>query len=440
MHPSLESWRPGADGPWDRAAAAHLLRRAGFGPRPGDIERALERGFDATIAEALVPPGHDARELSEIETLLPVGKIEHLQAWWMSLILGDGAPIVERMALVWHDHFATSSDKVDDVVLMHRQNRIFREQGLGDFRAMLHALAKDPAMLVWLDGNENRRGTPNENFARELFELFALGLGNYTEHDIKEAARGLTGWGTDGRSFALRTAWHDDGEKTLFGRTDKFDGEAVVDWTLAQPACARFLARSLLQNFVSRAVAPEVEAELAGVLERNEWHVGRTLELVLRSKLFFAPESRNARIAGPVELVAMAVRALDARVAPAVAVRAAARMGQSLFRPPSVKGWDGGRTWIHAGSWLARHELMTQLAKADGRSEGTVQLDLQRLCGGAKDAGAACEAIVRALLPCGVDASYARPLSDAARGSPSLAHARQTVALLVLTSPEFSFI
>ena len=160
--------------------------------------------------------------------------------------LAGGAPLRERMTLVWHDLFATSNDKVDDVRLMHAQNELFRTQGLGDFRALLHALARDPAMLVWLDGDSNRRGHANENFAREVLELFALGIGNYGERDIQEAARAFSGWGTEGRASVFRAAHHDDGEKTLFAQTGRWSSDDALDLILAQPACARHVARVLL--------------------------------------------------------------------------------------------------------------------------------------------------------------------------------------------------
>jgi len=247
----LAPWRPGVDGPWDRAAAAHLLDRAGFGAGPGELDAAVERGFEATLAGLFEPAGHDRALREGIRSLLGNGDVETLQAWWMALMLGGGDPLSERLALHWHDWFATSHDKVDDVRMMHAQNELFRSRGAGDFRELLHAVTVDPAMLVWLDGDDNRRGHPNENFAREVMELFALGIGNYTERDVLEAARGLTGMGTAGRAYRFRERHHDAGPKTIFGRTGDFDGPGTVDLVLAQPACARHVARGLLDRFLS---------------------------------------------------------------------------------------------------------------------------------------------------------------------------------------------
>jgi len=429
----LEPWRPSA-GAWDRAAVAHLYRRAGFGATPEELERALAAGLEASL-EPLFAEHTDPALRDSIRPLLAAGELELLQAWWMSLILAGGAPLRERMTLVWHDLFATSNDKVDDVRLMHAQNELFRTQALGDFRALLHAVARDPAMLVWLDGDSNRRGHPNENFARELLELFALGLGNYDERDIRAAARAFTGWGTDGRAFAFRAGQHDDGEKTLFGCTGCWSGDDALELVLVQPACARHVARVLLEAFVAgEAQAPWIEA-VARELVRCEWNVERVLRTLLSSRLFFSPVARRARIAGPVELVAVAVRALEARVAPRRAARWAAEMGQALFRPPSVKGWDGGRAWIHSGSWIARHNALVELAQGRPGGEGEVRVELARLLGPAAGDELAAT-LLEHLLPDSADAELAAALRRTLR-QPELERARTAGAALLLTTPEF---
>ncbi|MSR63770.1 MAG: DUF1800 domain-containing protein [Planctomycetes bacterium] len=428
----LEPWRPTA-GAWDRAAAAHLYRRAGFGATPAELERALEVGHEASLEQLFAERTEPALRAS-IRPLLAAGELELLQAWWMGLILAGGAPLHERMTLVWHDLFATSNDKVDDVRLMHAQNELFRTQGLGDFRALLHALARDPAMLVWLDGDSNRRGHANENFAREVLELFTLGIGNYEERDVQEAARAFSGWGTEGRASVFRAAQHDDGEKTLFAHAGRWSSDDALDLILAQPACARHVARVLLEAFVGSEVQEPWIAAVVAELVRCEWNVERVLRALLSSKLFFSPAARRARIAGPVELVAVAARALGARVAPRRAARWAAEMGQALFRPPSVKGWDGGRAWIHSGSWIARHNALVELARG-GADEGEVHVDLALVLGaGAGEALAA--ALLERLLPDTADAELAAALRRTLR-QPDLEQARIAGAALLLTTPEF---
>lgn len=433
----LEPFRPGADGPWDRAAAAHLLRRGGFGPAPGDVQRAVAEGPERTRARLFEPPGHEPALLEGIRHMLAAGSVEHLQAWWMALILAGGDPLRERVTLMWHDHFATSHDKVDDVRLMHRQNELFRALGLGDFRVLLHALAKDPAMLVWLDGDQNRRGHPNENFAREVLELFGLGIGHYAEHDVTEAARAFTGWGTRGRAFAYRAEHHDAGEKTVFGRRGDFTGEEVIDLVLAHPACPRWIARRLLEEFVTPDATDALVDEVADLLVEHDWNVGQTLEQLLGSRLFFAAEHRSARIAGPVELVAFSARATGAQVPPKEVARAAGRMGQSLFRPPSVKGWDGGRAWINAGTWLARHNLLTRLASAHVDGGEKLRVDLTVCTDQPRSVDEVPERVCAALLfaPHGDD--YERVLHGAAAEANDVDGALARVAALVMTSPEY---
>ncbi len=425
----LEPWRP-RSGEWDRPAALHLFRRAGFGARPQELARALEEGPAPTLArlfeERTTPELRDS-----IRPLLAAGNIEHLQAWWMALILAGGAPLRERMALVWHDLFATSNAKVDDVRLMHAQNELFRSGGLGDFRALLRALARDPAMLLWLDGDTNRRGHPNENFARELMELFALGLGNYDERDVQEAARAFSGWGTAGRAFVFRREHHDEGDKTLFGRTGNWDGERALEFVLEQPACARHVARVLLEAFVAPAPAEAWVEALARVLVQTEWRIDRTLEVLLGSRLFFSPAARRTRIAGPVELVAVAARALDAPLAPKRAARLATDMGQALFRPPSVKGWDGGRAWIHSGSWIARHNALVTLVSSAGDG---AEPELARWL---EESDEMPVRVLERLLPEALGGEPQRALERALGAAAGPDEARAAALALVLTSPEF---
>jgi len=435
MLDGLRPWEGGASA-WNAAAAAHLLRRAGFGATPLETERALAEGLEATLARLF--EDRAAPELrGAVRPLLASGSLDLLQAWWMSLILEGGAPLRERMTLVWHDHFATSNDKVDDVRLMHGQNELFRSKGLGDFRVLLHELARDPAMLVWLDGNSNRRGQPNENFAREVMELFALGIGAYAESDVHEAARAFTGWGTEGRSFVFRAQQHDAGQKTLLGRTGHWNGDDVVDLLLEQPACSRHVARVLLEAFVAPHPDDEWIASLAAVLRERDWHVGRTLEVLLRSELFFSARARRSRIAGPVELVALAARMLDATIAPKEAARLASAMGQALFRPPSVKGWDGGRAWIHSGTWIARHNGLVALA--EGAQSRGIRRDLARAFGEtAREA--LPDRVLATLLPDGATSALAEAVTRAIQSAPDLDQARTVATALVLTAPEFHLV
>lgn len=416
---------------WDASAAAHVLRRVGFGADRDRVARAVREGLEATLVDIESRREHSKLLTSDsIEHLASLGKLAPLQARWMALILGDGAPLLERTTLMWHGHFATSNAKVNDVQLMHRQNELFRRKGLGDFRELFLAVAKDPAMLIWLDGDLNRAGAPNENFAREVLELFGLGIqGGYSEDDIKETARALSGWTVARRRFVFRSEHHDGGEKTLFGRGDVFSGEQAIARVLEHPACKRWIARRLLTTFVLPDPTREHVERWGAVLAEEDWHIGRTLGRLFRDPLFLSAEARRSRISSPVELIAGVALATRAEVAPAEAARAAAAMGQSLFEPPTVKGWDGGRAWIDPGTWLSRHNLLTRFA-LDGK------LDVARTFGDVpRDEVVA--AVCDLFLPDGVEQDMRAALDDASRSAPSESDALRRVTGLVLTSPEY---
>jgi uncharacterized protein (DUF1800 family) len=403
-----------------------LWRRAGFGARRETIARSVALGLEATLDEIFATHEHDTALRDGIRPLLSLGKIESLQAWWMALILADRAPLMERVALSWHGHFATSWDKVQDVRTMHAQIELFRNQGLGDFRRLLHGVARDAAMLVWLDGERNRRGQPNENFARELLELFALGIGNYDESDIQEGARAFTGWRVEERRAVFRKADHDPGVKEIFGARDHYDAEQAVELVLAHPACPRHVARRLVKEFIAPEPAESDVRAWAAVLLEEDWNIGRTLRRMFISESFFA--ARRTRIAAPVELIAGTLISLETSVAPLEAARAAESMGQSLYRPPNVKGWPGGRNWIHAGSWIARHNHLTDwAAKAELFDEVVA-------------AEAVVEPVLDLLLPDYEDEAYRKTLHAAASECDDAAQALREVLTLVLTSPEYHLI
>jgi len=425
----LKRWRPGRGG-WDRAAAAHLHRRAAFGATPAELDKALALGVDGAIDALLDRDAHEPALLGSARHLLGAGDEEVLASWWFALILAGGAPLRERATLIWHGHFATSNAKVRDVRLMHAQNELFRERGLGDFRELLHAVARDPAMLKWLDGDENRRGAPNENFARELMELFALGRGAYGERDVQEAARAFTGWGTDRRAARFRPENHDPGPKVVLGRRDVKSAEDAVDAVIAHPACARHVAARLLRELVAPEPEPAWIEATAETLLGAKWSIRATIEAILRSELFFSRDVRRARIAAPVELIACAARGLSAELAPLTAAREAARMRQALFLPPSVKGWDGEAAWADAGAWVARHNLLVSLADAcdvTAFEDEPARRAVERL---APDlAGTAFE---RAL-----SSSLARAHADEGSRDASREAVARTALALVVTAPEY---
>ena len=239
------------DGQWSRSAATHLLWRTGFGASADEIQQATQDGLDKTLDRLLAPPVETA-EFGKADALLrqaafDSGSIADLKAWWLHRMTASANPLVEKLTLLWHNHFATSNAKVDSVPLMAAQNDLLRRESLGNFRPVLHGIAKDVAMLVWLDSNSNRKRHPNENFSREVMELFSLGVGNYSEHDIQEAARAFTGWHVRNGEFWFNAIQHDTGEKVVFTKRGNFDGGDVIELCLEHPACPRFLAFKLLR-------------------------------------------------------------------------------------------------------------------------------------------------------------------------------------------------
>lgn len=289
------------------------------------------------------------------------GSIADLKAWWLYRLLNSANPLAEKMSIFWHSHFATSNAKVQSVPNMAAQNDLIRQHAVGSFRKLLHGIARDVAMLVWLDGNANRKRQPNENFAREVMELFSLDVGNYTEQDIKEAARAFSGWQLREGKFWFNALQHHSGNKTVFGKSGNLDGDDIVDLCLAQEACPRFLARKLLRTFV----VPEPDADLIdGLAQRFRFHdfaMSTVLRELFASQLFFSPAARNAIIKSPIELVLGARRSLDSHPNLSAAVPLLAGLGQDIFEPPTVKGWDGGRLWISSTSMLQRANFAAEL-------------------------------------------------------------------------------
>jgi uncharacterized protein (DUF1800 family) len=283
----------------------------------------------------------------------------------MREIVSTPTPLAEHMTLFWHNHFTSSLKKDKLPQLLYRQNVLLRSQALGNYKTLLHAIARDPAMIVFLDNRVNRVGEPNENFARELLELFTLGQGNYTEQDVKEAARAFTGWTLippDG-SFFERPRLHDDGRKTFLGRTGNLDGDDILDIILAQPQAADFIVGELWTEFVSATPDPQQVKTIAAQFRRN-WEIAPVVAALLKTPQFRNPANAGTLTKSPVDLVAgtlvtLGVPVTDGRF-PAVA---AGLLGQTLFNPPNVRGWPGGDSWINSQTLVAREQFLESLTR-----------------------------------------------------------------------------
>ena len=370
--------------------ARHLLARTGFGPTDTEVtayaamtrEAAVDsllRGAQtvatlappasATDMSPLRPPRGDAtaeERKAFIRTQVREGL--ELRAWWINEMTVTPSPLTERMTLFWHNHFVSAQPKVRTTRLMYWQNATLRANALGNFGTLLHAIAKDPAMLVYLDGVRSRKGTPNENFAREVMELFTLGEGHYTEQDIKEAARAFTGWSLDRETgrYVFRPSLHDYGEKTVLGKKGRFDGDDVLDILLARPETAEHVTAKLWRELVAPDVNGAEVRRIAARFREAHYDIRVALKEILTSDAFYAAEQRGALVKSPVELVVGTLRVFEVRPQQALPFAvAAAGMGENLFSPPNVKGWPGGDVWINTTTLLARKQFVDRIMRAD---------------------------------------------------------------------------
>ena len=341
------------------APAAHLLRRAGFRASPAEISHAIEQGLEGTVKDLFDDGKEQEAQFQETfrrlsGSFVDFTDIGQLQAWWCYRMLTTRTPLREKLTLFWHGHFATSSHKVDESFLMHQQCETLRRLCWSNFRELVLAVSRDPAMLVYLDGESSTKENPNENFARELMELFTIGVGHYTEKDVRDAARAFTGWHRDNAKFNFNVEAHDDGDKEILGRKGKLGGTDVIDALMAHPALPRFIARRCCCFSPVPRPPAEVVEEAAEVFRNGQLSVKRFLMTLFQSKFFYSESCRRTRISSPVECVIGACRSLGLRLAAPECRDRITAMGQELYGPPNVKGWDGERKWIHASSWAER--------------------------------------------------------------------------------------
>jgi len=367
----LAPYVPNAKEPWNLARVHHLHWRASFGATWAELKAGVERGHEATLQTLLSGTrevGVPERANEMIETLQHAAATRNSrwQALWFWRMLLSADPLGERLTLAWHDHFATSFQKVQSMAMMAAQNATIRAHARGSFRDLLPACVKQPAMLLWLDASSNYREHPNENLARELMELFTLGEGHYTEHDVREVARALTGWRVDHEDrFWFYGEHHDQGEKTVLGHKGAFDGDGVLAILLDHPATARRIAWRLCNTFlVESLVTADLLDALARELVESNLELGRAVERILRSRVFFCDANLHALPAPPavhVTALARALECFDARTS--LLDVFAAEAGQHLFNPPSVFGWPHGKQWITTGSLVGRTKFARALVE-----------------------------------------------------------------------------
>ena len=395
-----DSIKPLENQDWDLSKAKHLLERAGFGGTPEEVEFLFRLGLPKAVEHLVYyenisvihmpefdesdihdpglinfPPSRPATTKLAKETGEALGikvkesgnrklqpivnkfffwlrasrlETKRVAYWWADRMINSPRPLEEKMTLFWHNHFANNETKVRDYRKLLLQNKTFRLHATGNFRNLIIATAKDPAMLYFLDAGQNIKGSPNENFAREIMELFTLGVGNYEEKDIREAARAFTGWNTNDLEFIVNKDQHDSENKTILNNTGNFSGEDVIDILLSQEAASKFIVKKIYKEFVNEIYNEKIIESYADILRKNNFELKPLLSAIFLSKDFYSNENMGSHIKSPVELVVSTYRKLGLKDTPGIPDfnQSTTSMGQTLFWPPTVAGWAGGKSWI----------------------------------------------------------------------------------------------
>ena len=369
-------------GPWNSREAAHLLRRAGFGGSPQEIATAASAGMEAAVSKLMhfgidslpqAPQGDISYSNGPLaDKVQRRNAIMLTQLWWLNRCLLTTNPLQERMVYFWSNHFTSGIGQKGIMPEMTvDQYSLFRRFALGNYAQLTKEVSRDPAMLHYLDGIVNRAQHPNENYARELMELFTLGVGNYTEEDVRQSARAFTGNTVDrlsGQSI-FNPRLHDDGVKTFLGRSGNFDGDNIVDIIMSQPATARFMARKFLRAFVYDDPENELVDAVAAKFRDSGYDVASVVGTILRSNVFYSQRAYRALVKSPLELTIGAMKTLGATAVGARTLGALAQMGQIPMQPPNVAGWTGGRLWLNTGTYNARLNYLHQLVMFKPASE-----------------------------------------------------------------------
>jgi uncharacterized protein (DUF1800 family) len=386
------------DSKWNDATAAHLLNRAGFGGTPEEVAKLRENGLVAAVGSFIdvksnaadVPPPAWSRPRDiraqrmeikaakdrgeEVQTklrqirMMEGDEIVDLRRWWLDRMLYGQAPLLEKMTLFWHGHFATSIQKVHDTYWMWLQNDTLRRSALGNFKTLVKKMSRDPAMMIYLDLQQSRPEHPNENWARELMELFTVGIGNYSEQDIRESARAFTGYRIDFTTQQFRFApfQQDRGTKTFMGKTGNLNGDDIIDTLVGKPQCAQFIGRKLWRFFVEDEPSQQIVDAVAERIRAHNFEMRPFLREMFSSAEFYSNRVMGNQIKSPIQFIVQSSKLLNSSLpAPIAAQNAMRQMGQILFAPPNVKGWDGGREWISTSTLLFRDNFANYLINGD---------------------------------------------------------------------------
>ena len=369
----------------ESARIALLVRRAGFAARPSELAHYVQLGWDGTLNELLYPElvqeDLDGLLKTMQGNLLDLQNIEDVQTWWLYRMVQTRRPLLEKLTLFWHGHFAVANYKVGNPLMMHQHVQLLRDNALTTFDNMLLKVARDPAMLIWLDGGSNHRNAPNENFGRELLELYTLGIGNYSEDDVKAAARSFTGWNLRGTEYYFDENQHDAGQKTFLGLTGNLDGTDVITTVVNHPSTAQRIVGKLFAFFAYPNPEPEVLAPLVDVYNTSGHDMSKVTEAILRSDAFVSERSQFEHIKSPVEYVVGSTRMVNATIRERDLIPVLRLLGQEILNPPNVAGWPGDTNWINPSTLLTRWNFAARLTSARGQTGDGGEIKPEALVG-----------------------------------------------------------
>ena len=414
-------YQPDAGRPWDARLAAHLLRRAGFGPSMPEIDQAVAGGPQETV-DRLIHPNGDLPAFEQVYAdyeRASQGSVDALRAWWLRRMIETPFPLLEKLTLFWHGHFAASQAEVGRGPLLQRHVNLLRVHALGDFRSLLEAVMLDPAMLVCLEAQKSRKATPPTALARTLLAHFTVGKENFSESDVADTARAFTGWFVNRNSREFYDREFDQGEKEIFGKKGNFTAEQALALVADQKATSQTIVRKLYRQFVSEVDEPDIPLldPLAESFAKNANVLG-TVETILRSNVFFSPAAYRCRVKSPVEYAVGLIRALEGRVATDRLSRSLADLGQNLYNPPTSAGWPDGLDWLNEATILGRNNLAWELLQQTGDNKYRLDAATYARNHGKQDAAAAQALFVQLLLQsdvAGSAAGHAETIEQAAR-------------------------
>lgn len=381
--------------------ARHLVSRTGIGAEWNEVNRVSKLTVNQAIHQLLkqnnqrtpaVPKFSSWRKMAALQNnksrkmmVRRIAELEgkHLQTWWIKHLLTTKTPFLERMTLFWHNHFPSSILKTNQASFLHRQNLLFRRHALGNYASLLRSIAKDPAMLLYLDGHNNTKESPNENFAREILELFTLGRKHYDHKDIVAAAKAFTGWTVNAQGhFIDNKAQHDNSIKTFMGHRGNFSGDHIINILLKQPRTAEIVVEKMWKEFINDSRPhPHIVKKWANIFRKSNYSISTLLKTVLTSREFWDRRNRGALTKSPIQLAIGTLRTLPYKLPRHGIEHRLNILGQGVFQHPSVKGWSGGSDWISSQSLLLRAGLLNEFTGAPLIPNGPVESRLPNVSG-----------------------------------------------------------